>query len=326
MIIKFPNTKKYDAEDLLSRISDEQIFNHFGNLNIKPNVAYNCCFHEDRTPSMYFKRLSDGKLHYTCFGCGAKGDAINFVQELYKITFKESIKLIVDTIEGNENGYIKPTKPTEFKVEPRETVIIPYFRNYIEVDRDYWTQFYITLKTLKKYEVFPCSKVFILGKNDLEINHIPNNPIYAYKMDKDKYKIYRPYMTSKKGKFFSNVDNTYIQGMTQLPEKGDKLFITSSLKDVMVLSELGYDAIAPQSENAELSEKLIDFLYASFKEIYLLYDSDEAGYKFGNKLAEQFGFKPLYIPESYETKDISDFIKKYGPEKARELILNLLNG
>lgn len=326
MIIKFPNKNKYDAEDLLSRISDEQIVNYFGNLNIKPNEAYNCLFHSDRTPSLYFKRLSDGKLHYTCFGCGAKGDVFSFVQNLNKISFTETIKLIVDTFEGSENGYIKPTKLSEFVREPKETKIIPYYREYNQIDKNYWYPYCISLKTLYKYNVFPCQRVFVLGKYDLDLNATNDNPIYAYNFGKDKFKIYRPLNPTKKGKFYSNIDNTIMQGMDQLPERGEGLIITSSLKDVMVLHELGYNAIAPQSENAEFPEKLIDFLYASFGYIHILYDSDNAGYKFGMKFADKFGLKPIFIPKEYETKDISDFIKKYGLEKTKQLLLNLLNG
>ena len=43
-----------------------------------------CIVHEDRTPSMKV----DNRFH--CFGCGADGDVIDFVMQLYGIGSKEA--------------------------------------------------------------------------------------------------------------------------------------------------------------------------------------------------------------------------------------------
>ena len=48
-----------------------------------------CPFHGEKTPSFY---IYPEKKHYHCFGCGATGDAIKFVQEYEKITFIEALK------------------------------------------------------------------------------------------------------------------------------------------------------------------------------------------------------------------------------------------
>ena len=51
--------------------------NHFGN----------CPFHEDKTAS-----LSISKGLYNCFGCGAKGDVISFVQGMESLEFREAVQ------------------------------------------------------------------------------------------------------------------------------------------------------------------------------------------------------------------------------------------
>ncbi len=51
--------------------------NHFGN----------CPFHEDKTAS-----LSISKGLYNCFGCGAKGDVISFVQRIESLEFREAVQ------------------------------------------------------------------------------------------------------------------------------------------------------------------------------------------------------------------------------------------
>jgi hypothetical protein len=55
-----------------------------------------------------------------------------------------------------------------------------------------------------------------------------------------------------------------IHGSTGLTYTSDTLIITKSLKDVMVLNELGYEAISPMAENVIISEELIN----SYKEKY----------------------------------------------------------
>ena len=52
-----------------------------------------CPFHDERTPS--FSVRPDLGL-YHCFGCGASGDAIRFVQETEGLDFRQAVELIAD--------------------------------------------------------------------------------------------------------------------------------------------------------------------------------------------------------------------------------------
>ena len=62
-----------------------------------------------------------------------------------------------------------------------------------------------------------------------------------------------------------------------LPKSGDILVVTKSMKDVMVLYQLGIPAIAPISENCFLTEAQYNKLQSRFKYIVLLYDNDRPG-------------------------------------------------
>jgi DNA primase len=59
----------------------------------EPNRAdFICCpFHNEKTPSMKIYRGDKG---YSCFGCGASGDVISFVQKLFNLSFQETLKKI----------------------------------------------------------------------------------------------------------------------------------------------------------------------------------------------------------------------------------------
>ncbi len=52
-----------------------------------------CPFHEDfATPSLAI--YSD---HYYCYGCEVHGDAIDFIQKLFKVSFEEAVKALNNT-------------------------------------------------------------------------------------------------------------------------------------------------------------------------------------------------------------------------------------
>ena len=63
---------------------------HYG-LKVNRNKMACCPFHSDRTPSMKIDR------RYYCFGCGEKGDAVDYVAKLFGISLKDAaIKICED--------------------------------------------------------------------------------------------------------------------------------------------------------------------------------------------------------------------------------------
>ena len=63
-----------------------------------------------------------------------------------------------------------------------------------------------------------------------------------------------------------------------LPKNGgDILCVTKSLKDTMLLYELGIPAIAPCSENLFLTDKQYNALKPNFNHCIVLFDNDRAG-------------------------------------------------
>ena len=52
-----------------------------------------CPFHQEKTASFH---VEDRKGFYYCFGCHAKGDAINFVMETENVSFIEAVKILAD--------------------------------------------------------------------------------------------------------------------------------------------------------------------------------------------------------------------------------------
>lgn len=65
-----------------------------------------CTLHEETTPSMSLVKYPDGSWGYRCFGCGATGDSIKYVQATRGLDFQDAVKLLAK--EANE----APMKPT----------------------------------------------------------------------------------------------------------------------------------------------------------------------------------------------------------------------
>lgn len=67
-------------ETVKATVSVRQAAEYYG-LKLNRNQMVSCPFHNDRSPSM---KLNED--YFYCFGCGAKGDVIDFVARLFDLT------------------------------------------------------------------------------------------------------------------------------------------------------------------------------------------------------------------------------------------------
>ena len=51
-----------------------------------------CPFHNEKTPSFV---VSESKQFFTCFGCGARGDVIEFEKRYYNLGFSEAVRSLL---------------------------------------------------------------------------------------------------------------------------------------------------------------------------------------------------------------------------------------
>lgn len=69
-----------------------------------------CPFHTEKTPSFH---VSDHKGVYHCFGCGASGDSIEFVQSISNTTFFEAVEDLAERAGIDVARYKRPLTPEE---------------------------------------------------------------------------------------------------------------------------------------------------------------------------------------------------------------------
>lgn len=73
-----------------------------------------CPFHNEKTPSF---SVNDTKQFYHCFGCGANGDIINFVEETEGLDFAESVKYLAKAYNIPMPEMDKPVSKDEFVLD-----------------------------------------------------------------------------------------------------------------------------------------------------------------------------------------------------------------
>lgn len=80
-----------------------------------------CPFHDERRPSFHVHRASNT---FCCFGCGAKGDAIEFVRLTKRVDFPTAVRELSGNLEWRSGGRLGAAKsqPIQQKA-PRETEV-----------------------------------------------------------------------------------------------------------------------------------------------------------------------------------------------------------
>ncbi len=319
--------EKITEEEILKRTTEFDIYDFYMPTKFEIGKIMSSPFRNDQNPSFgIFKSSKTGSLLFKDQATGDIGNCFKFVKILTYKTYKEALKDIWSNIIEKNIQPSKQGKIIRDRYKNRKTMISIKRKNFTKSDDEYWGQYKITRDILKKYQVYPISKMMVNDK-PLEFKYSPDNPMYAYKVY-NSFKIYRPYSEERKNKWRSNCGLYDIQGWEQLPKKGDLIVITKALKDVMVLSLFNVPAIAPQGEQSLIPKEVVNELKKRFKRIVMLYDYDEGGMMGVDKMKKEYGFEHVYIPkhylELYNVKDISDHIKEFGFNKTKKLLKELL--
>jgi DNA primase len=100
---------KESLENLRQRIDLVDVLSSHIDLH-RTGAAYKglCPFHDEKTPSFMIQK---GDTHYHCFGCGAHGDAIQFLMTHQKLSFGDAVEnlaqrfqVTLERVEGSGEG------------------------------------------------------------------------------------------------------------------------------------------------------------------------------------------------------------------------------
>lgn len=300
------NAITISIKDLLDKLDDYDIYSYYVGEFKVGKLINSPLRNDDKNPSFAIFKGSNGNLFFKDHGNGEGGNALKFVKTIKNIQTREELEreLLRIVRKTNPNsGNAKRIYSNSVGLSLTDIGIVR--QNFTEIDKEFWKQFHISMETLKKYQVFSI-KYFLC--NDVVRGIYKNdNPMYAYKVY-NRFKIYRP-LASKYTKWRTNLTNRDIQGFEQLPEFGKLLIITKSLKDVMCLHEMGYNAIAASSETTFIPDDILDSLKHNWKHIIIIYDRDKTGMLEARKYSKKYNLDAIFVHKQFKAKDISDAIK-----------------
>lgn len=319
-----------DKEYVLSRISQEEIFEHYLGVEVQTSEHIRSPLRRDKHPTCNFD-YHRGKLYFMDWAMfDSPKDCFNIVMYIYDLDFWDALEKIaadfnlVNKDVDRELRYEYEASESDPKDESSPTLIEVKKQDFTKTDIDYLNRYEITESTCEKYKVYSLRQIWL--NRDCIYFYSDNDPALGYyfgtKNGIQQWKIY--FYQRDSFRFICNTNRP--QGYPQLPGSGEYCVITKSMKDVMCMHEFDIPAVAPQSESQLPNEQLISELQSRFNRLFSLYDFDRTGISTANGLFRKYEIPRLFLTNGrfgsvdYVAKDFSDFVAKYGREQMNKLI------
>jgi len=307
---------KVDKHFILKYVSEEEIFEKYMMCRVYPGTLYHSVLRADKRPTCSFI-YTKGRLRLKDFNGSFFDDCFAFVQVKYGIGHHEAVELIASDFNLiNRKNKRKPRVFNEdFKQNSSDIKVV--WKDYTESELEYWNDFGIHNATLTFYNVGSVNTVWL--ENKLLCVSTPSNRIFGYWFSESEIKAY--FIDKSEYRFLGNYRG--LQGISQLPLKGELLIITKSLKDVMYYRQMGIYAVAPSSESSILTPTEYDDLSSRFTKIVVNYDFDRTGVRSTHKMKKLYNLPYFFIRSDRHDdgpKDVTDHHKAYGYQRTKELV------
>ena len=313
---------------ILSRTNQESIMQYYTKADVNSKKLFLSPLRNDNHITCSFYKSKSGILYMHDFATNEHLDCWNFVMKLYNCNYYQALDIIArdfGIIEGSNNSKKAPLIISPIK-ESEKSIIQVQIKDFDKEELNWWNQFGINKKLLKKYHIFSIKHVFLNG--ELKFTSNEKNPIYGYYFGKDKnsiekWKLYFPMRESFR--FINNLSKKVLQGYHQLPKTGDLLVITKSMKDVVSMNGFGIAAVSPNSETLFIDDKKLDEFKKRFKHILVLYDNDRPGKHNMWLIRKQHPELNYYFLPWYLDKDFTDSIKLVGVDNMKEYVNDFIS-
>ncbi|MFY9213289.1 MAG: DNA primase [Tissierellaceae bacterium] len=356
----------YINDDIIEKIKDScdivDIISDYVQLKKSgTNYVGLCPFHNEKTPSF---TVSESKQYFHCFGCGEGGDAISFIMKRENLDFIDAIKFLgdkynieikADKIDDEE------IKERERLYEINRQAARYFFNNLSESHKsmDYLKNRRINLQTIRKFGLgyandnWDSLHEYLVSKGfkSQEIEKIGligkksgNNGYY----DKFRDRIIFPiidtksrvigfggrvmndsmpkYLNSKDSIIFNKGNHLYGLNLVSKYSDRKKILLVEGYMDVISLFANGVN-YAVACLGTALTERQARLLKRFGEEVFICYDSDEAGIKATLRAIEilvKTDIRPriILLPSGM---DPDDYIQKMGKIEFDKLFIKSLN-
>jgi DNA primase len=326
----YGSRKSVSGKELFSEYSDVQVFEFYLGKSIEYGVPMLSPFRAEKKPSCNFFMSREGKTLFIDFGENASLSAVDFVMRMFHLDYNDAVNKIYSDMRKNKVHRNAPQAAKVVEAQREYTtnrLMYVEARSWSEKDLEYWGGFGIDKATLDRFEIIPAKFVWVDDK--MIYRESVSDPCYAYRLGDLEYKLYFP----SRGKSSEDIRARFIcncpgrvQGYDQLPESGEFLVITKSMKDVMLFHLFGINAVAPQAESYIIPKVFVVEMLLRFDTVVCLFDFDYAGVVGANRLKRAHGIQPIFLTNGrfkssiYGAKDFSDFYKLFGEKAATALV------
>lgn len=309
-----------------------------------------CPFHSEKTPSF---SVSPSKSIFKCFGCGVGGDVITFVMKKENLTFPEAVEFLADKYNIRLEVYKDENKEAREKrnrlYEINREAGLHFLKNYqtsqktqeylknrmlsdktirsygIGYSKDSWTDLYdhLTKKGYKEEELLELNLIS-KSKNGNYIDRFRDRVMFPIINRNNRIigfgarafgDIKPKYLNSRETPIFHKGSNVFNINIISRESSRERIILVEGYMDVISLYNSGIN-YSVASLGTSLTIDQANIIKKMAKEIYICYDSDNAGINATSRAIDIFlqaSVKPKII-ELEGGLDPDDFIKKYGLE------------
>ncbi len=313
-----------------------------------------CPFHSERTPSFFVYPETQS---YYCFGCGAGGDAINFIKETEGLSYIESIKFL-----ASRSGMTLPdedddTSKIKSRIYQMNKIAAKFFYQSLNTDdgikaRSYLRKRGLLDKTIVNFGLGYSPNTWntlvdLLKSNGFRLDEITNaylgltskkGSIYDAFRDRVMFPIIDlrgnviafggrildeggpKYLNSGDTPVFKKSNNLFALNIARKSNR-DSIILAEGYMDVIALHQAGFDN-AVATLGTALTAQQAKLVGTYTKKVVIAYDSDEAGQKATKKAMELFSKEEIEVQvlEIEGAKDPDEFIKNFGVQRFEALL------
>ena len=348
------------ADEIKSRCNIVDVIGRVVSLKKTGNNYKGICpFHNEKTPSFI---VSETKQIFTCFGCGATGDVIEFVKRYYNLDFKGAVEMLAKEYGISLEGAFGGSRDKEELYEINRQAARFYYRALRQHSNPGYTYMKnrgISEEILNRFGIgyaddrWDSLYIFLKEKGFsedrmLELGLVSKSRKDGRYYDKFRGRVIFPiqntggkvigfggriigdgepkYLNSQESPVFRKKYNLYGLNLSGAEaRKEDAIVLVEGYMDVVSLYQSGVRNVSASLGTA-LTENQARLIRRYTKNVILSYDADQAGQN-----AAMRGLDILYredcrakVLKVTEGKDPDEFVKKNGRRAFQELIENAL--
>jgi len=302
--------------------------------------------HEDKTPSFI---VTPREKLWNCFGCNRGGDIFEFGRIYFNLDFPqvfEKLEINAPAVKSTPAPKKSSSKPKTLTVKEKKLLarVVNYYQHTFTEDTagiDYLKNVrgINDNQTLKDFgagyangtlkEILPDDDEIIKALKTIGIlNKKGNETFYhcvvfpLYDQTGAVVNLYGRNITGNNG-----VNHLYLPGPRsglvnrQAVKRSQTIILTESIIDAVTLYDQGFKNVMPIYGTNGLTDDHLFFFNGKIKEVYLVFDADDAGKKAAESVSMRLKEKKIMSwPVTLPLKDVNVYFKRHTPEEFEQLL------